>query len=117
MDGPRIGSSPGRGARRILVAVALCGLVLAGLAVWVLLVPVRVSHPEWNGGRSELGCHTLDSVDVFGFRAEAEALCDEAEEERRNAALIAGGVAVTVAFAVSTWPSRRLTGEALGPLR
>ena len=97
--------------------MALCGLVLLGLTAWVLFVPVTVSHPEWNDGGRELRCHALDSVEVSGVREEVEVHCAEAEDDRRNSALIAGGVAVTVAFAVSTWPSRRLTGEALGPRR
>ena len=58
-----------------------------------------------------------DSVDIGGLRAEAEQVCGDAETTRRNTALIAGGIAVTVAFAASTWPSRRLTGEELGPIR
>lgn len=39
----------------------------------MVYLPVTVSHPEWNTDGTELGCHTLDSVDVAGFREELEA--------------------------------------------
>ena len=106
-----------RGPRRIVAAVALCVMVLAGLATWVFMVPVTIDHPEWRGGGSSLRCDTVSSVDIAGFRPEVERLCDDAETSRRNTALIIGGIAVTVAFGASTWPSRRLTGEELGPIR
>jgi hypothetical protein len=103
--------------RRIVVAVALCLIALIGLASWVLLVPVEVDHPDWSDGGRSVDCSSTDSVDLSGLRADVEALCHDAEEDRRNTALIAGGVVAAVAFAVSTWPSRRLTGEELGPIR
>lgn len=92
-------------------------VALVGIAVWVLAVPVEVDHAMWNDGGDSFRCSTLDSADVSGMRAELETLCEDAESQRRTTGLIAGAVVVTVAFAVSTWPSRRLTGEALGPLR
>ena len=111
------GAGETRGLRRIVVAVVLCVVALLGLAAWVLLVPLEVNHPDWRGGGTSIDCSSTDSVGLAGFRAEVEGLCDDAEEDRRNTALIAGGVVAAVAFAASTWPSRRLTGEELGPIR
>lgn len=107
----------GHGLRRIVVAVALCLVVLVGLAAWVIAVPVTVELAGWNNGGAPLDCDHIDSVDIGRLRTEAEQVCGDAESTRRNMALIAGGIAVTVAFAASTWPSRRLTGEELGPIR
>jgi hypothetical protein len=116
-----VGSAPApsrRSVRRIVAAVVLSVVVMVGLAAWVLLVPYE-SSAIGEGGREDCDAvlDWIDSPEAARQRAEFEKSCDEAEEERRNVALIAGGVAVTVAFAASTWPSRRLTGEALGPLR
>ncbi len=107
----------GDGLRRVVVAVALCLVALVGLAGWALLVPVTVDHPQLRNGGLSLDCDDLGSGEIFDVRLEVEQRCDEAKATRRNTALIAGGVAVTVAFAASTWPSRRLTGEELGPIR
>ncbi|NLD76423.1 MAG: hypothetical protein GX643_07125 [Acidimicrobiales bacterium] len=111
-----------RGALRILGAVAVCLVALAGLAVWVL----AVGHPGEVTYES-LACDMeMDAQDALDGSAAADrdARCEaageqlsESEDERLRTALIAGAVVVTVAFAASTWPSRRLTGEELGPIR
>lgn len=111
-----------RGARRILGAVAVCSVVLAGLAVWVL----AVGHPG-EATYESLACdiEMVAHDDPDGSAAaDRAARCQAADEEisesedgRLRTALIAGAVVVTVAFAASTWPSRRLTGEELGPIR
>lgn len=105
---------PSRSAARIVVAVAVAVMVLAGLAWWVLVMP-------YNGtGDRRCGGHTPSTGTVEAGRvAEVsfERSCRDARSERRQIALLVGaGVAIT-ACAVSTVPSRRLTGERLGPLR
>lgn len=115
-SGP-LGSGLTRGAKRILVVTAVSVVALIGIAVWVLVVPVQVDHDEWRNGGRAFQCHQLDTAEISAIRADLEELCEEAESQRRTTGLVAGAVVVTVAFAVTTWPSRRLTGEALGPLR
>lgn len=108
-----------RPVRRIVGAVVLSVVIVVGLAAWVFLVPYESSVDEGDGGK--LSC----SSDVFWElgpsgqekRAEFDRSCDEAESSRRTVALVAGAAVATLAAAVSTWPSRRLTGEELGPLR
>lgn len=113
------GERGNRGARRITLAVAVCLIALLGLAWWVFLIPYESS--DLAGAHSSMDCETkVDwDVDPEGERqmAEFERSCDEARSSRRTTALVIGGVVATVAFAASTWPSRRLTGEELGPIR
>lgn len=95
----------------MLAVVALCFI-----AVWVLWVPVTVDHSGWHNGGRDFDCDQLETAEISDIRAELEERCDDAESTRRTTGLVTGAVVVTVAFAVSTWPSRRLTGEALGPV-
>ncbi len=101
-----------RPVRRILVAVGLAVAVLVGLAWWGLAAPVHATV----GGRS-VSCDAVDDGTAGAASAEVRDACDEAESDRRTTALLVGAGVATVAAAVSTWPSRRLTGEELGPLR
>ncbi|MEO6629719.1 MAG: hypothetical protein ABIP03_14260 [Aquihabitans sp.] len=111
---PTIRSS--RSARRIVVAVVISVLTIAGLTAWVLLVPYQdtVVGPP-------LRCDaTVDWVDSPAGLAQEkvfEKQCDKKRSSRRTTALLIGAGVATAACAVSTWPSKRLTGEALGPLR
>lgn len=96
------------------MGVAAAIVVLIGLAGWVFLVPVTIDHDGFrNGGSSTIECGTRDSIEISGIRDEVDQRCVDAETERRNTALVLGAVVVTLIFAVSTWPSRRLTGESL----
>lgn len=102
----------------ILTVVAVAVVVMVGMVLWVLVVPYDVMAPIAEG-RSQ-SCETMLDAPPEVVRSFAEA-CDEAEDQartdRRNIALLLGVGAFVVATAVSTWPSRRLTGERLGPLR
>ncbi len=115
-------SRPSRSARRIVAAVAVAVVVLAGLAAWVLLVPYEVDG-RIPGERIECGREPsgqVDYVDETAFRRteqRIERACDDARDDRRTTALLVGAAVATAAAAISTVPSRRLTGEKLGPLR
>ncbi|MCB0978652.1 MAG: hypothetical protein KDB02_14465 [Acidimicrobiales bacterium] len=102
----------------ILAVVAAAVAAMVGLALWVLVVPYNVTAPI-AGGRLE-SCENVPDAPPEAVRSFAKA-CDEAKDrartDRRNTALLLGAGAFVVATAVSTWPSRRLTGERLGPLR
>ncbi|CAN5417412.1 hypothetical protein BH10ACT1_BH10ACT1_10330 [soil metagenome] len=97
---------PSRSAKRIVAAVTVSVVVLAALAWWVLAVPYRVTVD---------GARTVDCDVATG--ATSERACDDAEDDRRDIALLAGAAVAIAACAVSTVPSRRLTGGKLGPLR
>ncbi|MCU1496356.1 MAG: hypothetical protein JWM47_309 [Acidimicrobiales bacterium] len=111
------GSGPGRRGRsatRIVTAVAVAAAVLGGLAWWVQVSPYA--------GTDDLRCDARISWggDPATRRQAEERFdrsCAEARRDRRDTALLVGaGVAIAVC-AVSTVPSRRLTGDKLGPLR
>lgn len=88
--------------------VALAVVVLLGLAWWVLQVPYEVSFAG----------ETVDCEVTEGSRlvsVEVGAACGDARSDRRTTALLIGAAVATAAAAASTIPSRRLTGEALGP--
>jgi hypothetical protein len=100
-----------RGARRILIVVALAVVVLLGLAWWVLRVPY-----EADVGTRSVDCDVTVILDDPSWDAAAfDQACDDARDERRTTALLIGAAVATAAAAASTIPSRRLTGEALGP--
>ena len=111
---PTIRSS--RSARRIVVAVVISALTIVGLTAWVLLVPYEATVVG-----SALRCDAMvDWVDSPAGRAQEkmfEKQCDKERSSRRTTALLIGAGVATAACAASTWPSKRLTGEALGPLR
>lgn len=101
-------------ARRIVVTVAAAVVALVGLAAWFVAGEAEV---EVLGQR--VGCDAIVAWpgDDAGREAREayEERCEEAGRDRRDRALLIGlGIAVA-ASVVSTWPSRRLTGEALGP--
>lgn len=101
----------------ILAVVGAAVAVIILLALWVLVVPYTAEVSI-----SGVGSTRCDDVDRDGGIPSAlvEA-CDqhiaEARDERRTTAFVVGVGAFVVAAAVSTWPSRRLTGDRLGPLR
>ena len=100
-----------RGVRRILIVVAVAVVVLVGLVWWVAGVPYEAQ----TGGRS-LDCEVTVVFDNPSWDPEAfDRACDEARRDRRTTALLIGAAVATAAAAASTIPSRRLTGEALGP--
>lgn len=103
----------------ILAVVAAAVAVMIGLAAWVIAVPYDVSAPLAGGAALE--CDTRPGATGDAELAAWEEACERAEDDaradRRNTALVIGVGAFVVATAVSTWPSRRLTGERLGPLR
>lgn len=94
----------------IVSVVALAVVVIGALALWVTVVPydVEVSGPGGEVVPCDASTAPTDPCDA----AEADA-----REDRRTTALLIGVGAFVVATAVSTWPSRRLTGDRLGPLR
>ncbi len=122
---------PSRSAKRIVVAVAAAAVVLAGLAWWVLAVPyhgtsvanhkVQVDCDAPGHGLVGLAADGQISLVSAEARTEARAQfdreCDQARDDRRTTALLLGAGVAIAACAVSTVPSRRLTGEKLGPLR
>ncbi len=103
----------------ILAVVAAAVVVIVGLAAWVIAVPYDVSAPLAGG--VEVDCDTLPGptgdAELADWKEAGERAEDDARADRRNTALVVGVGAFVVATAVSTWPSRRLTGERLGPLR
>ncbi len=98
-------SRPSRSAKRIVAAVAVAVVVLAGLAWWVLVVPYTVTD----------GSKTIDCEQVSTARFSHD--CRQSKQGRRTTALLLGAGVAIAACAVSTVPSKRLTGEKLGPLR
>jgi hypothetical protein len=103
----------------IVAVVVACVVAIGALALWVAAVPYDVEAPLAG---TPVACDaTLDAGVGPSEIAAWDAACDRAEDEartdRRNTALVLGVGAFVVATAVSTWPSRRLTGERLGPLR
>ena len=107
---------PSRSARRIVAAVAVAVVVLAGLAGWVLVTPYSVEV-----GGASISCDAGTGRDsVMADRQDEPHFgraCDDARDRRRTTALLIGAGVATAAAAVSTLPSRRLTGDKLGPLR
>lgn len=102
----------------IVSVVAAAVAVMVALALWVLVVPYEVAAPL--GQRPAVDCATTvdaDPIEVTAWEAACDRAEDDARTDRRNTAFVLGVGAFVVATAVSTWPSRRLTGERLGPLR
>lgn len=91
-----------RPVRQILYVVAAAVVVIVGLAVWTLTASYSV-----NVEGQTVSCDPAP-VDV-------EQLCKDARDDRRRSALLIGAGVATVAAAVSTWPSRRLTDQELNP--
>lgn len=110
---------PSRSAKRIVATVAVAVVALVGLAVWVLAVPYRIDVGP--AGRIECGKETVDDATAVVTSGREVGLidrrCDQAKDDRRNLALLLGAGVAIAACAVSTVPSRRLTGDKLGPLR
>lgn len=103
----------------IVAVVVACVVAIGALALWVVAVPYDVEAPLAG---ADLACDTVLDAGVGEAAIAAwEAACgraeDDARADRRNTAFVLGVGAFVVATAVSTWPSRRLTGERLGPLR
>lgn len=117
------GPGPGRedGGRRRRIAIALLGALVAlvALVVWVVLVPYPASTAPIGGRFGGLDCDADvrwgTSPTARRLEARFDEVCDAPRRDRRNTALVIGGVVVVIAAVASTWPSRRLTGEALGP--
>ncbi len=107
-----------RSARQIVAVVAVSVVALLALAGWVLAVGYDVA-PEPGAGAVSCDADVRWTDDATGRAAERwfERTCDDARDDRRNTALLLGVGVATLACAVSTVPSRRLTGEKLGPLR
>lgn len=106
-----------RSVRFILVVVGVCIAVGIGLAFWVGSVGYDVSVPLGNG--PSVACSSkveAEGIAATVWREACHDAVDEARSRRRNQAALLGVGAFVVATAVSTWPSRRLTGERLGPL-
>lgn len=105
-----------RPVKVILAVVGATVVLLGGLAVWVSL---GSDTPSARLGSAELSCDATVDFDEPAPDVDAwfEA-CQDAKSERtsrRDTAAVIGAVAVVVAWAFSTWPSRRLTGDRLGP--
>lgn len=98
-------SRPSRSAKRIVAAVAVAVMVLAGLAWWVLAASYSVAD----------GPESIDCEQVATAALQRD--CGQAKDDRRTTALLLGAGVAIAACAVSTVPSKRLTGEKLGPLR
>lgn len=112
---PTLRSSPS--ASRILVAVVVSALVIIGLTAWVVFVPYRGSVSVGPSLDCDARVSWTDDAAGRSGRASFEQSCDDARSSRRTMALLIGAGVATAACAASTWPSKRLTGEALGPLR
>jgi hypothetical protein len=104
----------------ILAVVGAAVVVIGALALWVLVVPYHEAVPLDGGPVVDCSIDPAPPETVEAMR-EWERACDEAEADtrdgRRRTAFVVGVGAFVVATAVSTWPSRRLTGDRLGPLR
>lgn len=103
----------------IVSVVVASVLVLIGLTIWVTAMPYDDRAPL-GGAIAE--CDAIvesdsDAESVREWRRACETVEDEARSTRRTQAIVIGATVVVIAMAVSTWPSRRLTGERLGPLR
>lgn len=102
----------------ILTVVGVATGLMVLLALWVVVVPYDVSAAVGDG--RSVSCHNISQAAPTAPEGREEA-CDKAREKartsRRSTALAVGAGAFVVATAVSTWPSRRLTGEELGPIR
>ena len=106
MDDPR--------QRRIALALGAAVLALVALGVWVVAVPYPVGAHAVSGPGTVIDC---DAEVTFGTSPHAQALakefehsCDAPRRERRQTALVIGGLVIVAAAVASTWPSRRLTG-------
>lgn len=99
----------------ILAVVGAAVAVMIALAAWVVLVPYDVEVAA--GEEHPVRCDDLAEDAPSALATECDRLEDEARDERRTTALVIGVGAFVVATAVSTWPSHRLTGDRLGPLR
>lgn len=103
-------------AQRIVVTVAVAVVALVGLAAWFVAGEAEV---EVLG--QQVGCDAIvdwsPDDDGRALREDFEQRCEAAGDARRDRALVIGLIVAVAAAAVSTWPSRRLTGEALGPER
>ncbi len=82
---------------------------MGALALWVLAVPYDVDVAGPGGAVVSCDAPTVPVDDCEAAEADAR-------EDRRTTALVVGVGAFVVATAVSTWPSRRLTGDRLGPV-
>lgn len=91
-----------RPVRQILYVVAATVVVIIGLAVWT----ITGSYSAEVDGRT-VSCDPAPEG--------AEEACRDARDERRRKSLLIGAGVATLAAAVSTWPSRRLTSEELNP--
>lgn len=91
-----------RPVRQIIAVVAVAVVVMVGLAVWTF----AAGYDAEVDGRTV----TCDPAPPEASRA-----CHDARDERRRSALLIGAGVATLAAAVSTWPSRRLTAEELNP--
>lgn len=103
-----------RSVRWIVTTVLVSVILIAGLGLWVATSSTEV---KING--RPIDCDALVTWGT-GPAADAKATtfersCDHQRDKRRTTALLFGVGIATVAAAVSTVPSRRLTGEALGP--
>jgi hypothetical protein len=109
--GDRVG--PSRSAGRIVVAVAVAVVAQLALAGWVVLASyeVRIGDASVDCDAPRAGAAPAGPV----ARARVDRACEEQRDERRNTALLLGAAVAVAACAVSTVPSRRLTGEELGP--
>lgn len=103
-----------RSVRWIITTVLVSVILIAGLGIWV----AAGSYVVKVEGQT-IDC---DALITWGRGPAAEAkntafekACDHQRDKRRTTALLLGVAIATVAAAVSTVPSRRLTGEALGP--
>lgn len=105
-----------RSVRFIVTVVAVGAAVLVVLALWVQSVGYAVEVDGRTRSCRTDQSWTAISASEHTHRA-IEQACADAKDRRRNQALLIGAGVFTVACAVSTWPSRRLTGERLGPLR
>ncbi len=97
-----------RAASQIVVTVLVALVVLVALAWWVLGAPYRTTVA---GTSHDCDAQIEWTSDVAGRRSEAtwQERCDDARSDRRRTALLLGAGVGTVAAAISTLPSRRLT--------
>ncbi len=120
--GERRGSAPsarpslGAQGQRIVVTLAVAVVALVGLAAWFVVGEAEVEVLGQTVGCDAIVAWPADD-DGRAAREVFEDRCEEAASNRLDRARLIGlGIAVAAAV-VSTWPSRRLTGEALGPER
>ena len=103
-----------RSVRWIVTTVVVSALLILGLGAWV----ATSSYAVTVDGRS-IGC---DALITWGTGPTAAAkgaafheACDHQRDKRRTTALLFAVGIATVACAVSTVPSRRLTQESVDP--